>query len=63
MTADGVDLAELATSAVPPAVVERLRGARSVLAVSHENPDADTLGAVIGVCILVEALGGRAAAV
>jgi phosphoesterase RecJ-like protein len=62
VTVDGVDLAELAASAVPPAAVERLRGARSVLAVSHENPDADTLGAVIGVCILVEALGGRAAA-
>jgi phosphoesterase RecJ-like protein len=63
VTVNGVDLAELAAPAVPAAVVERLRGARSVLAVSHENPDADTIGAVIGVCILVEALGGRAAAV
>ena len=44
-------------------VLERLRGARHVLAVSHENPDADTLGAVLGVCLLVEALGGRATAV
>jgi phosphoesterase RecJ-like protein len=58
-----VDLAALAAEAVPDALVERLRGARSVLAISHENPDADTLGAVIGICLLVEALGGRATAV
>ncbi len=45
-------------SAVPDTVVERLRGARRVLAVSHENPDADTLGATIGVVQLVETLGG-----
>ena len=32
-------------AAVPDAVVERLRAARRVLAVGHENPDADTLGA------------------
>ena len=61
--AQPVDLAGWARDAVPPAVVERLRGARHVLAVSHENPDADTLGAVLGVCLLVEALGGRATAV
>ena len=34
--------------AVPDLVVERLRGARRVLAVGHENPDADTLGATLG---------------
>lgn len=49
--------------AVPAIVVERLRGARRVLAVSHENPDADTLGATLGVVHLVEALGGSADAV
>ena len=49
--------------AVPPAVVERIRGARRVLAVSHENPDADTLGATLGVARLVEAMGGVADAV
>ena len=49
--------------AVPPLVVERLLGARRVLAVSHENPDADTLGATLGVVHLVEALGGSADAV
>jgi bifunctional oligoribonuclease and PAP phosphatase NrnA len=49
--------------AVPTAVVDRLRGARRVLAVSHENPDADTLGATIAVVRMVEALGGTADAV
>ena len=48
---------------VPDAVVERLRGARRVLAVSHENPDADTLGATLGVVRIVESLGGTADAV
>jgi len=46
--------------AVPDTVVDRLRGARRVLAVSHENPDADTLGATLGVVRIVEALGGIA---
>jgi phosphoesterase RecJ-like protein len=50
-------------SAVPDIVVDRLRGARRVLAVSHENPDADTLGAALAVVQLVEALGGAADAV
>ena len=43
-----VDLAPY-LDAVPDVVVERLRGARRVLAVGHENPDADTLGATLGV--------------
>lgn len=47
-------------SAVPDLVVERLRGARRILAVSHENPDADTLGAALGIVQMVEALGGSA---
>jgi len=34
-----------------------------VLAVGHENPDADTLGATLAVCRLVERAGGRATAV
>ncbi|HEV8696481.1 MAG TPA: DHH family phosphoesterase [Candidatus Limnocylindrales bacterium] len=45
---------------VPDVVVERIRGARRVLAVGHENPDADTLGATLGVVRIVEALGGTA---
>jgi phosphoesterase RecJ-like protein len=44
---------------VPDIVVERLRSARRVLAVGHENPDADTLGATLGVVAIVEALGGQ----
>ena len=47
-------------AAVPDVVVERLRGARRVLAVSHENPDADTIGATLGVVRLVERFGGTA---
>jgi phosphoesterase RecJ-like protein len=45
---------------VPDIVVDRVRGARRVLAVSHENPDADTLGATLGIVRLVERLGGEA---
>jgi bifunctional oligoribonuclease and PAP phosphatase NrnA len=58
-----VDLDKLAIEAVPSPVLEQLRGAHHVLAVSHENPDADTLGAVLGVCHIVEAMGGRATAI
>jgi bifunctional oligoribonuclease and PAP phosphatase NrnA len=45
---------------VPSAVTDRIRNARRVLAVGHENPDADTLGATLGVVRIVEALGGTA---
>ncbi len=58
-----VDISGIARETVPMPVVEHLRGARHVLVVSHENPDADTLGAVLGVCHIVEALGGRATAI
>ena len=57
-----IDLSRWST-AVPDAVVTRIRAAVNVLAVSHENPDADTLGATLAVCRLVEAQGGRATAV
>ncbi len=57
------DLDAEARDAVPDEVVARLRAAREVLAVGHENPDADTLGATLAVCRLVEAIGGRATAV
>lgn len=46
--------------AVPDAVAARIQAARRVLAVGHENPDADTLGATLGVVAIVEALGGSA---
>jgi bifunctional oligoribonuclease and PAP phosphatase NrnA len=48
---------------VPDVVVERLVSARRVLAVGHENPDADTLGATLAVCRLVERGGAMATAV
>jgi bifunctional oligoribonuclease and PAP phosphatase NrnA len=48
------------TAAVPDAVVERISGARRVLAVGHENPDADTIGSTLAVARLVAACGGRA---
>jgi len=47
------------TDAVPAAVLGRIRAARTVLAVSHENPDADTLGAGLGIALIVAARGGR----
>jgi phosphoesterase RecJ-like protein len=50
-------------AAVPDAVVERLRAARHVLAVGHENPDADTIGASLAVARLIERGGGRATVV
>ena len=49
--------------AVPAAVVDRLGAARRVLAVGHENPDADTLGSTLAICRLVERGGARATAV
>src|SRR6266700_3454688 len=48
---------------VPDAVVGRLTAARRVLAVGHENPDADTLGATLAICRLVERGGATATAV
>jgi phosphoesterase RecJ-like protein len=54
-----VDLAPF-LGTVPDIVVERIRGARRVLAVGHENPDADTLGATLAVTRIVETLGGTA---
>jgi phosphoesterase RecJ-like protein len=47
------------TGAVPQFVVDRIAAARTVLAVSHENPDADTLGASLAVAAIVAAHRGR----
>jgi phosphoesterase RecJ-like protein len=47
---------------VPDAVVDRIAAARRVLAVGHENPDADTLGASLAICRIVERAGGVATA-
>ena len=60
---DAIDLTALARDAVPPPVLARLTAARNALVVSHENPDADTLGAALGVCAVLEACGARATAV
>jgi bifunctional oligoribonuclease and PAP phosphatase NrnA len=45
---------------VPAAAAEAIAGARNALIATHENPDADTLGAALGVAAIVEAHGGRA---
>jgi bifunctional oligoribonuclease and PAP phosphatase NrnA len=46
--------------AVPEAAANAVAAARHALVVCHENPDADTLGAAIGVAAIVERHGGRA---
>jgi bifunctional oligoribonuclease and PAP phosphatase NrnA len=45
---------------VPAATAQAIAGARNALIATHENPDADTLGAALGVATIVEAHGGRA---
>ena len=54
-----VDLSDYA-AAVPDEVAERLRTARRVLTICHENPEADALGSALAVSLLVEAGGGVA---
>lgn len=49
--------------AVPATLIGQLRAARDVLIVSHENPDADTLGAAIGLREILVARGARASLV
>jgi phosphoesterase RecJ-like protein len=41
-------------------VVDALRGAKRITAICHENPDADTIGAAVAVCIIAERLGAEA---
>lgn len=48
---------------VPEPVVERMAAARTVLALGHENPDADSLGAALAIAMIVEQRGGRATVV
>jgi bifunctional oligoribonuclease and PAP phosphatase NrnA len=50
-------------ASVPDQVVETIRGAKRVLAISHESPDADAFGSLLGVALAVELLGGTATAV
>jgi phosphoesterase RecJ-like protein len=47
-------------AAVPSEVVSRIKGARNVLTVCHENPEADAFGSALAVALAVEELGGRA---
>jgi bifunctional oligoribonuclease and PAP phosphatase NrnA len=42
------------------AAADALRSARRVTAFCHENPDADTIGAAVAVCLLAERLGAQA---
>jgi phosphoesterase RecJ-like protein len=45
--------------AVPPAAAAAIAGARHALVATHENPDADTLGAALGIAAIIEHHGGR----
>lgn len=45
---------------VPSAAADAIAAGRNVLVATHENPDADTLGAALGIAAIVEAHGGRA---
>ncbi len=54
-----VDLTEYAAR-VPQEVIDRIRGARRVVTICHENPEADALGSALAVAMLVEASGGVA---
>ena len=47
-------------ASVPAEVVERLRNAREVLCVCHENPESDALGSALAFALAIEHLGGRA---
>src|SRR6266480_3433558 len=47
-------------ASVPAAVVGRIKSARNVLTVCHENPEADALGSALAVALAVGELGGRA---
>jgi len=46
--------------AVPRAAAGAIAGSRHALVACHENPDADTLGAALGIAAIVEQHGGRA---
>ncbi len=59
VTSPAIDLSPY-LAGVPDEVVDRLRPARRVLTVCHENPEADALGAALAVALLVERSGGVA---
>jgi bifunctional oligoribonuclease and PAP phosphatase NrnA len=45
--------------AVPASAARTIGAARHALVATHENPDADTLGAALGIAAIVEHHGGR----
>jgi phosphoesterase RecJ-like protein len=47
-------------AAVPAEVVSRIKAARNVLTVCHENPEPDAFGSALAVALAVGELGGRA---
>ncbi|HSH21469.1 MAG TPA: DHH family phosphoesterase [Candidatus Caenarcaniphilales bacterium] len=47
-------------AAVPAEVAERIRDARNVLTLCHENPESDALGSALAIALAVEELGARA---
>ncbi len=47
-------------AAVPVEVVERLRSARRVLTICHENPEADALGSALALALALEERGATA---
>src|SRR4051812_24224094 len=53
-------LTPLDVAAVPTEVVERIKSAKKVLTVCHQNPEADALGSALALALAVEELGGRA---
>lgn len=53
-------LTQTDVAAVPRTIVEKIRSARAVLTVGHENPDGDALGSALAIALAVEQLGGRA---
>jgi phosphoesterase RecJ-like protein len=60
VVADGLhSLLQSDIDAVPAEVPARLLGAKRVMTVCHENPDADALGSAIGIALALEAQGAR----
>lgn len=55
----GVDLRAFA-SAVPQAAIDRLKAARRILTICHENPEADALGSALGLAMIAERNGSIA---
>lgn len=56
----GTSLTAADLADVPRAVVDRLQGARRVLTICHENPEADALGAALALALALEERGAVA---